>query len=92
MMDGGDRAGRRVPGHVLEPQRDLAVDLVGDDEVDVADVGEQPQHVAQIGALDVEIDRRAVVLRAGCAQIAIGVRREGREQDGEGERAADDPV
>ena len=51
----------------------LPVHVVGDDEVDVADVGEQPQHVVDVGVLDVEIDRRAVVLRARRAQVAVGV-------------------
>ena len=34
----------------------VARDVVGGDDVDAADVGEQPQHVVDVGVLEVEVD------------------------------------
>ena len=66
---------RLIPGHVAHPDRDGAGDVVGGDDVDVADVGEQAQDVVDVGVLEIEIDatpRVAVGRREGVAGDAGG--------------------
>lgn len=45
------------------------------------DVGEQPQHVVDVGAFEVEIDRRAVVRRPAGAQVVAGGGRAGEQRE-----------
>ena len=65
-----DGARRGIPRDLLQVQCDLAGDVVTDDEVDVRGIGEQPQYVVDVGVLEIEIDRLAVVLRSRRTQIA----------------------
>ena len=71
-MGAGDEIERLIPRHVLQPQRDRARDVAGDHDVDATDVGKEAKHVPEVGALEVEVDGRAVEAsrRAG---LAVGI-------------------
>jgi len=71
-MHRGHGARHRVPGGVAELQRDLADDILGDHQVHVTGVGEQAEHVGQVGAPDREIDRRTAVPGLLATQVAGG--------------------
>ncbi len=45
-----------VPGNVAHPDADRAGDVVGRDDVDVPDAREEPQDVAHVSVLEVEVD------------------------------------
>src|SRR3569833_3161931 len=65
-----DGADRGVPRHLRQLQRDGAADLLADDEVQLRGVREQAHHVMKIRVHEIQIDRRAVVLRVRRAQLA----------------------
>ena len=52
---------RLIPGHVAHLDGDVAPHVVGDDDVDLADVGEQAQDVVDVRALEIEVDAAAGV-------------------------------
>ena len=74
-----DDVERLIPGHVLHLDRDLALDVVGGDDVHLADVGQQAQDVVDVGAAEVEVDAPPDV-------ALLGPRRAGRQH----QAAADD--
>ena len=59
-----DDVERLIPRHVAQRHVDGALNRRIDDDVQAADLGEGPQHRAQVGALEVEADRVARVARA----------------------------
>src|SRR5690606_7257520 len=56
-----DDVQRLVPGHVDEPQGDVAGDVVAGDDVQVRQLGVELQHGAHRDVLEVERDRAAAV-------------------------------
>ena len=77
-----DDVERLIPRHVAQRDVDRALDGRVDDDVQAADLGEGPQHRAQVGAREVEADRVAGVarrvlrhaLRGGSRLAASGLR------------------
>ena len=63
-----DDVERLVPGHVHQADRDLALDLVAGDDVELGHVGDEAQHVRDLDVLEVERDAaaRVALLLAAC--------------------------
>jgi hypothetical protein len=54
----GDDLERLIPGDVLQAEGDRPGDFAGDHDVHVTHVGEEPEDVCELGALEIDVDRR----------------------------------
>ena len=78
-LGGEDHLERLVPGDALHADGDLRVDLVGDDDVDLADVGQEAEQIVDRRLLEVELDGGAAVdLAAAVVHLGDGLLGDGR--------------